>query len=776
MRYVHCLLLLFILIGSGCKTDRLKETSIPSSEKPRNSEAWIEGRVGPFWVENAHVSLYQITEEGVDFNSAVSNVLTSHSGEFRLAWDDRYNDHPMLLRVQVDQQGARLKCILPAGCNGVSFGESYSPDASFEIFLAISELRADVFYNVTPLSHLAFKLIEESVLSPITSVNSEGRANRSFLIAQSNSRVANRFGIVGELASTPFANLTSDDEMQTASEASIKASVLTAGMIQAASKLYGQSNIEAAFQNFSSQFLTLGLPGVSGATSVVDHAAVLREASSIVSGIQSLYERDVGGLISALEALSFHVAMEETGLYSHGTPSETLRLAPVDKAKSLVADVRQVSASIDLQKIIALSSFSALVDGGANEALSQLGFNLKALEVFNDNQFDHVFEAVGLTLEAGFSALVDYYGKSIISTHYEGLHFTHTVEQGAHTFVFQADYDLCEGLERGCSVIYDLKVTFRVVSFTGNATTFAPGVLDYHIVGSVASEDLRLSFHDSGQQMRFIRPIISIPEHEYGENTNLYWLAADALRIRLPFELIKETGSGNESLKGLIALDSEKFDLKYKSSDERILEADGSVSALSVDEINIERLEGLKINFSSAVKPIDGNEFRGSINISQSSRSVVEPIVIKNNTLEHCDSIQALECDEIHAEIFIEGETPENFLGMYASIGVESVLKGMLTPAFVELSAARSSPDTNSVNSLKLSYPGHAVTMSGRFSSNGIIALEALNLDGTHLHFDTIQGRRRGEVKSSGGGAAAEVVDMGQWIKILYANGDFESL
>lgn len=779
MRCIHCLLLLFFLSLCGCNTDKLRETPT-APEKPEDTDRLrVEGRVGPVWVENGLVSVHPITDQGLDLSFDIANTRTNESGKFDLTLDNRYRGEPVVFKIYVDPDVSRLRCYQLNGCAGdVAFGGTYIPEMPFEMFLAVPDLRSESYYSVTTLSHVAFKLIEAELLSPVSGENAVARTQKQYLIAQSNSRVANRIGVIGDLKSMAFIDVTNAAEVAAAREMQIKTSVMGLAIVQAAAKTYASPGIPDALQHFAEQYLQLGIPGVGDSASIVSHANVMREASTITSGLQNKHERDFSGFISELEAALGLTSLEEPGQYSRGTASDTSGLTAVEKAKSLVLDVRKVATSIDLRKIIALGSLSAMMDGGAADVLKQFGFELDSTEMFNDDHFDHVSSSIGFLIEAAFSSLVTYYSSEVIDTSYEGLSFTHVVAQDTHVFGVRSTYDVCDepGLE--CPVTYNLDLTIRVVNFTGNSTTFAPEVLDFRLVGSVKSGDLQLSFLAPEQQIRFIRPIISAPDvSEEGWDGQLYRVAADALRIRLPFAMLKENTSVYETMNGMISVDVGKFQIEYNSREFLADEGESARSVINESEIKIERLEGLKVGFASAIKPGQGEEFLGSINIKQSSQPLIEPVLIKSNKVEYCPSANSFTCDEVSSETFIEGETAESFLGLHASMGFQAKLKGIAAPVVLELSGSRISPTASNINNLKIAYPGHAVNLTGRFNNNGgIIALDAVNLDGMHLYFDTINGKRTGAVETPDEEPVAEIIDMGQWVKVRYIDGYFESL
>lgn len=780
MRCINCLLFCLLLALSACNTDKLKETPGATSEKPRDPDGVkVQGRVGPVWVENGVLSVHLWTERGLDLSADIGTTRTNPSGEFNVTLDSRYRGRPVVFRVLADPGFSRIRCHIPAGCAaGVAFGASYSPETPLEMFLAVPELRDQSYYSLSILSHVAFKFMEAELLSPASNNNALARAQAQFLISQSNTRVASRLGVIGELESTPFADITNMTEVAAANETGIRASVMGLAVIQAAAKTHSTQGIDDALHHFAEQYLQLGLPGVGDLDAVTSFATVMREASTIVSGLPDGQVRDLGGLLSELEAALGLVSLEEPGQYSQGMASETAGLTAVEKAKSLVQDVRKIATSIDLRKIIALGSLSAMMDGGVADVLKQFGFELDSSEIFTDDRLDHISSSLGMMVEASFSALATYYADGVLGASYEGLDFNHSVAQDTHVFSFGTTYDLCKEERFECPVIFDINLIVRVVNFTGNSTTFAPELLDVRVIGAVRSEDLQLSFLAPEQQIRFFRPIISVPDiSEAGRDGQLYRVSADTFRVRLPFEMLKENAAVYETMKGSIVLDGGKFQIEYVSREFRTEEADSAVSVVSESEIKIERLEGFKLGFASAIKPGQGEEFLGSITIKQNNQPVIDPVLIKSHSVEYCTRADSSTCEEVNSETFIEGETTESFLGLHAAMGFQAKLKGIATPVVLELSGARVSPTASNINSLKISYPGHAVSLNGRFNNNGgIIALDAVNLDGMRLNFDTINGKRTGKVETPTKETMADIIDMGQWVKVRYMDGYFESL
>ncbi len=218
--------------------------------------------------------------------------------------------------------------------------------------------------------------------------------------------------------------------------------------------------------------------------------------------------------------------------------------------------------------------------------------------------------------------------------------------------------------------------------------------------------------------------------------------------------------------------------MNFRAATLEMAEEGGAVTKLNENTLNIARLAELDLDLASSIRNNADETFLGAINLQQGLGQMPDLVTWKNSNVEHCASAApSAVCEEVSSEALIDGETDEKFLMLNAAVGFKASLKGVATPVIIEMSGERDSPSTNTINSLKVTYPGHAVSLNGKFNNKGgITALDARNLDGMHLYLETVQGKRVGALETPTQEKVADVIDMGQWVKLNYADGYFESL
>ncbi|WP_187407960.1 hypothetical protein [Saccharophagus sp. K07] len=765
MRCLYALLLIAVMSTLGCKTERLKTPDSSSSpQKPHSEETRLHGRVGLGVGSQAQVFVHRFQDGRVDWNTPIGYGETDAAGAFLLEVDADHLAQPVVVRAVVLAHQTNLKCTLNAGCgSGVQLGEEFRLNNDLELFLAVPNLQNQSVLNVSVLSHLAFKLLTAQA----------GDKLEQLQIERANSTVSSRFGAFQELASLSSVNLNYLEDSYRQHVDAIYLESLNLAIIQTAQKYLGATGIPDALSAFVDQYIDFGIPDIRNSDTGVSYADILQEASAILTAIQQQQNRDLRGVVTELESKLALLSIAGSDEYQIGQPSVTAGSADIDKAKGFVYDVRGFAASIDLYKLAGMSNLSQMMEGGISNILNLFGDNADTSEIFQDKNFDTALSALGFAAEAAFSSLVDYYADSVIRTSYEGVTFVHNVGQGGnHLFIFQTVYDSCLVKGSTCPANLNLNFIMRVTRFTGNAgtRTFAPDAFDVRIGGAVSAAAVELSFPQSDFQIRTIMPSISVSD--YGEDLwvgDEYVVSIDAMRVRLPFE-VKKAGEISESktFKAFVSVDSGKLRLKY--TDRSILSEESGRSPVSSEAVmRINTMENFKIGFSNVVNDASASAF----NVAQGVSALPEELTIIRSVI-HCSPADS-GCKE-KADFHIEGESEERFLALNASASFKTKLKSVNDPAFVQLSVERGSPYTNTVKNIRVGYSGHGMLLNGRFNNNGgMSALETTNLDGTRLYFDTINKKRTGAVEISSGEKAADIIDMGQWVKVRYMNGDFES-
>lgn len=769
MRCFLVLLLILSLSLLGCKTDRLKVSGADSENPQKLYPEGVDlgGTVGIGSISDAEVRVYGFVGGAVDWQHPIGNGETDEMGQFSISIDGHHLGLPAVIRVLGHPTTSRLRCWSSLGCGqGVSFGDFYQPNEQLQINMIVPRLSKRTFANPSIFSHLAFESFKRS--------SSEGDATEltSYRIEQANTKVASRFGVLRDLTSLPQPDLaTPDDALD---QDVVRAMLVGMAALQAMQRRTGELDTHAALLGLSNQFGSVGLPDTSASDGLVSYTNVLDEASVLAGSAQQKYGLKLSGVLNQLDAQ--HLLITTVGVASptQGYPSATAGLASIEKGKSLADSVRRFASSVDLTKLAGLTSLSQILNDGPSSMLDLFNAEMELESVLDDEGVDHVMSALGFMAEAAFAAVIDYYEHSTVMASYEGLHFQHHVAQNNHVFDFQTEYDPCQDLAEPCIAKLDITMVIRVTRFTGNAgtRTFAPDGLDIRVSGAVGVGDINLILPENDFQFRSIKPSISISD--YAEDIwagSDYRISADAMRLRLPFEITKSlTNKVHAHYKGFISMESGKVRLHYIDRSIATGDTEGQSKAVSEDVIRINNLEGLKVGLVDQPQ----ENLASVIYINQAAPLVSEALTLRRSVI-HCDS-EAVGCEE-KSDFFIEGETEDEFLSLNASAAYKTKLKGMLDSAFVQLTFSRNSLAATTIGNIQVSYPGHGAVLMGSFNNNGgMSALSASNLDGIDLFFNSGTGKRKGEVQNIYGDKIADVIDMGQWVKIHYINGDFESL
>ena len=769
MRCFPVLLLVLTLSILGCKTEKLKTPDAGASnpQKPYPDGVVLEGTVGLGSISGAEISVHRFVGGEVEWQSSIGSGKTDDSGRFIIELEDEYLGSPAIVKAVGLPNISRLRCTLSAGCGqGSSLGDVYQLNEPLELFLMIPSIQRLTYSNPSVLSHLAFKAFEKS---PVSGLSAE---LISYEIERSNSSVASRFGVLRDLPSIPSPDLTSLNESVDFED--VRAMAINMGVLQATQKWIGDTEIADILSAVANQYAVVGLPDVDQAEELIAFTDVLREAAHLVSSLQRVYGINLNSVLTQLDAQHLLLAYVGDSTPSLGASSYTSGLTSIEKGKTLADNVRRFASSVDLKKLAGLTSLSQLLNDGPLSILDLFNAKPTSADVLDDEDVDHAMSALGFVAEAAFTSLIDYYADSVVRTSYEGTEFQHYVAHNSHVFGFQTDYDPCEDLDESCPTKLNLNLIIRVTRFTGNAgtKTFAPDALDISVAGSAEVGDIRVAISQNDFQFRSIKPSISISD--YIEDVWVgddYLVSADAMRVRLPFEVTKTSMTGESGrYTASFSMDVGKFRLHY--TDRSVSDGDSGDRSKVVSEglWRIKALENLKFGFVEQPE----EQLVSAIYLNQAEALASETLILKTSVI-HCEP-EAVDCKE-KSDLFIEGESDDQFLSINASAAYKTKLKGGADTAVAQLSFSRNSPTVTAIENIQVSYPGHGAILTGSFnSSGGMSALNATNIDGVKLFFNTVSGKRRGEVQGATGDKIADVIDMGQWVKIQYINGDFESL
>jgi hypothetical protein len=777
------LILLLIATASllACKTESPKAPSTGSDNPGDESAFTVKGRAYAGVVDHGIITVHPITDEGWSFAESVASTSTDASGDFSLSVAKQYLGLPVVLRIRLDE-GDLMKCVLTSGCPGqVGFGESFEVGpGGLQLFLAIPELLPGQSYSITPFSHIAFKAVEKDVGGARGNGNSLYLIQARNYISRANTRVASRFGLIADLPTLSQIDITDATEIQGKKSSVIRDSIIGNALLQGAGAVYSNLSIIEALDSLATQYVDVGLPGVVTRNKVVSQALLLQVAIDMLADIQRNKGWDLSQTVSGIQAELDLVSLEEPNQYSHGVESKTHLATSIERGVELVSDVRRVANSVDLRKIVALGSLSQIMDGGASDLLQQFGMDFGDSSMLSGDEFRDIQAALARVGEAVLAALIDYYANGSTSSSYDGVAFAHNYLNNLHIFTFTSTIYTCED-NRACPVDLNLGIGIHIDRFMGNAgtRTIAARYIGVDLTGFLHSSGLYLHFLQQDRQAEFHRPRIENTSGTEGiwkiEN---YDIEGESVAIRLPIEFRRQNSDAMEFSRMLLSISADEHLINFSQRKNITAEADDRATRINENLIHFGRLEGFRLGVANAVVNNSSEAFLGALNLVQPLGHSPENITLKMSSVLHCGNlVDESSCEEVGSDTVIEGETPNNYLKLTASAGFKAKLKGISEPVILELSGTRESPTANAINNLKVSYPGHAVSLNGTFNNNGgITALDAVNLDGTRLNLKTVNGKRSGILETPTKEKVADLIDMGQWIKIQYTNGDFESL
>lgn len=761
-------LCLLCCLLTGCLVDGVKKQSAAQPQKPGSSDSfYVSGRFVKGVLDQASVQIFPFVDGKLSANP-ISGSTTDSQGRYEMQIPREYLGSPALITVS---SAKRMKCDLVYGCGDHIFG-AWMPlgleDDKPVLSVAVPELVEGGIYNGTALTHLAFVLAEFEL---------SGSAN-SFIktkIWDSNTKVVSAFGLVGDLPSLKVFDITDERDYGSANSLELKYSMVNSAAVASAVQTYAESDQFVALAKLSEQFKSVGIPGVAVTRNrEVTQIALLESLADTYQFIQDLTGRHYTTELSETLTLRNLFLHESAGEYSRGTASESATLASVEKAKKMLSSVRAFAFSMDLYKLAKFSNLAAFTSGEIADALKGFGVELDTSEILKGEQTDHNLDALGAVVKAVVDALMLYYENKPIPGVVQGVEMTHIGNAQHHAFQIRDTINVCESKNgAGCNVPVDLLITVNLSSFRGNRGTSVLVIDDLRLsfAGTVGDAGHKFIFPGTGSG--FSADQLFLQKGIDGVQDKILF-EINGWALDIPFGIASSEEESTASLSGIIDASGERFGITIDEQ-ESVSETDTTVDTASTSLLGLYDLRGFSLNASFSVEVNSDDQFFAAFNIKQGALPFEGAAVYRSSSRKVCDKFSG-ECRIQDESSALEGETNENFIKLSASAAYKAKLKAISSPVLIQITGSRESPTTNNINSLKVNYPGHALALKGRFNNNGgIIALDATNLDGTRLYFDTINKKRTGAVEISSGEKAADIIDMGQWVKVRYMNGDFES-
>lgn len=773
MRILTILVALFSAsLLTGCLVDSPKRASSATVQKPDDDPHYfsITGRVVKGVVSNAKVSLH-VLSDGAFSELSVVESTTDSRGFYELRIPAEFVGHPALITANLSE--SLMVCDLLDGCQDIPFGGKVIIDeSSLNLHVGIPELYKSGLYNISILTTLGYLIAESDPYGrPIESrlTNAEMKVR----LAKANSSVASLFGIVGDIASHEIIDFTDVEERNLASDAAVRYSVLNSAVLEAALSAYQEREYSGAIARLVSQLAGLGMAGnTSSGYGEVTLEAVIDRLIQAYSRLQN-NGSDYSGQLSELYAVWGLYVNEPPGRYIRGVPSLSSNLTSLEKSKKMVESVRGVALSLDLRKLVELSNLSKFVSGGVGDALEGFGVVLDASQVLAGDNADRTMSALVSVLNITLEALLKYYQDGIVPAEIDGVQLSHGYRNGEHSIAFYNKVNGCSQ-EQPCWIPIDLTITLRIGAFGGSGVAQMLIIEDMsaNIIGTLGDDHYRIFFPGVSSFVKWKNLKLRKGKNDFEGQT---FLDMEDWTLNVSFNVQSNIQEDPVSLEGLLNTSGQKLVAILKDSESRSSIEQG-LEIVRTDTVELYELKQFLLNLSFSINEASEDSFYAALNVSQKN-SFSGKAVYTNILRRLCSESGGPDCQQTGEESRVEGESIESFVGLSASVAYKANLKSVAEPVLIQISGSRESPTVNKITNLKVSYPGHAVSLNGRFSnSGGITALDAKNLDGMHLYFDAINGKRTGAIETPFKEKVADITDMGQWVKVRYINGEFESL
>ena len=591
-----------------------------------------------------------------------------------------------------------------------------------------------------------------------------------------------RFGLAGSIIELPVFDLTRAEELSGADTRDFYISTLNAALLTAASEQLGLSWREA-WTRLKGDFAAQGMADIGVESQQVNLEAVYSAQISVAEHLGQTYKQ---ALVAASEVRARRALLHVVGNSeaSPGTPSASAASAPLARVKSMMQEIRQVYYSVDLNSLLAISDINKITNGEALRALGAFGMDINVLSA--DLQgLDAVQAGVTASIGALLNVIVDYYSGEPIPANIDGIDIMVVFDEDTFTMEVRQLYSNCGESQAPaaiCLAELNLILTAEIGSFSGSAVSNFAVFEDssFSISGTAFNVEADLTFPASAPQLRFARLGVTLSTEgndNGGESINSLFVRNAQVDLPVRLDYVFEQQAKTVDLHLAATVDNlELLSLNRR----RVID---TAEGFYVHEENVATFyELMAADMTLGLAALDkaGQPVDVVVNVSQATAlpDTQHDMFAMISTAEiFCTESAVKGCQELSSATRIAGESDADYLGVASTIIGRAILEGFNTPVTVVVGGERIGPTANDISSLRASYDGHGVNLKGKFNSaGGIDELQGDNLDGTYIRLLPENGYRTGKVYDDSGIPYANLRDMGEWIKVTYADGSFESM
>ena len=731
---------------------------------PLPSQITVSGRVVKGVITGATVAVYAVNNSGLP-QQVLGQSVTDHLGNYQVQIAPEHFGKPALVTVSASTV-TTMRCDLLIGCDGQSFGTSVAlPQEAVVLRSPIAALTETAVVNVNALTDLAVARVAMSGVFQAGSVHSVTTA------------IASRFQLIGDITQLNIIDITSESELQAASMSDLHFAFLNAVLLDLAVQTQALPYLQA-WKNFRDSSVAQAIADMDIDPDVIDMQMVLERELNYAEAIGANHQNALN-VASEVRASLALIKVEASSIRSPGMASATSTKSMIDKVKSFAREIRHVYFSIDFTKLLAIADVNAVTNGGALDAFGAFGLEFGGGDLSDNKSVTTLSDGVLAATKALFSVIIDYYSGKDIPENVDGIAIN--LNQNNKQFVLNVNqlYSACDDATPECMVRLDLVLTANIGTFGGNAASNAIALTNstFQLLGQAQNSGASMEFQSPSETMKFDQLSIQLASNDIengGTQENIY--TGKNVKVTFPFSLTVNGETGDHRM---------DFDVNASLTDAAIINdivrtitpQDNLFSVQETSTYSIYELSDLNLTMLISEEMNAGEKAVAIADLTQTSSLPNELVQFVSTSISTCAATDLSICVIDDEESLIVGETDDQYIGMAVSIISKGQLKGFDDPVEVHVTGERIGASSNDISSLKAIYPGHALALKGTFNnSGGIVNLSGHNLDGSFVKLTTNNGRREGQLFSSEGVPFANLLDMGEWIKITFSDNSFESL
>lgn len=652
--------------GCGCDDDNDKYYPPPQTNYQ------VEGTTSKGLLRGFTVSAFSIADNGTVSSQPVASAVTDNSGVYTLNVPSTQGDRPLLIRVTPAASGSTMICDMSIGCGDVAFGGAIpiAADSGFTLSALIPSAASTEIANITVFSDIAAEL----ALDDLPTTNA---ADIRDAIAAANSRVANRFGIVGNLTQLAVIDLTNNAAVTAAANngnaALIRYAAMNAAIIAAVLSDNPTTSIAAGLRMFVDKYVEDGLAGNVSAETETGFGEILAFAQALLTIVQQSLgtgsPTNLAALIVDIEAEAQLANSEEQDAYDQGAVSQTAGASPLDKAKAMVEGLRDLAFSFG-STTVGNSTIGALSD----DFLMQI----EAAEMASSEDTMYLMEAMAMAASAVDDAYRARLANATLQSYTSDNGVVVAISTDNNAPVFSVN-DSIEVMSDAAAIPVEVTLTARnAIALTDPEQETSAGMAadgEYEVVGSAQSATMVMQVENGSYVEVTHMASVAVVDQLSGSVTENH--ALEAFDLHLQVELSQRAAVDPVSLNGSLSV----------SLTDVALEEAATVTPQSTTEITEFNVGVVSFKFSGDISNSTGESVSFSLSISGDGTgvSLVETWVDGTNSLA--------------------AETEASYADLYGSLLFTAKLTGI--PSVVTMNYGMTRTGLESVhNTLSIKYPG----------------------------------------------------------------------